>query len=277
MENNNMNNNDIDNNFENQQTENNNKNTKTLKTIILCSLAIITIFCIFYGTYRFTGKVKHNVEKIFNGEGINIGDFITNWNNDSDDEDNFSRAKTIDTSIEAFSKLDINAKVMAVTIKSGDQYHLYFSYNKEKIKPTYQIENGTLTIRQPAFSNNTGNINCKLEITVPRYTKLNDVDIELNVGEINLKGFDCDTLDITNNVGEIDIKDINFEEIDAKSNVGEISIKTMLPIEEYSLDLTTNIGEISVDGNSYRHHCSTKGSTSKKITAENNVGEIDID
>lgn len=279
MENKNMNkleNNDLENNnLHNTEMKNSNKNLHTTKAIILCVLAIITIFCIFFGTYRFSGNVKKRFINFFNGDEKYIEDFFDSFDDDFDDNLTFENNK-IDTTLEAFSNIKINSKVMSVTIKNGDQYHLYCTYNRDKLKPEYKVENNTLIIYQQGIKNN-GNIKCNVLITVPRSTQLNTTEIELNVGEIILSGFDCENLKITNNVGEIDIRNINFEDLNAQTNVGEISVNTMLPIDEYKITATTNIGDVKVDGFNARKTYSQKGTTNKSIYLNTNVGEIDID
>lgn len=268
--------------------ENNNKNNR-IKAAILFVLTIITVVCIIVGTTRFTGNVKSNIKNSLKEHGITINGFDWDW--DFDDEDDFIEiegkdgkdgntsvrgAKSVFSNLDAFTNLKIDAKVMSVTIKNGDKFNYCCRYNKDKLKPEVTNENGTLKIVQNGYKNNNGNLKCNLEITVPRYTQLDDVCLELNVGEINLEGFDCDTLKVTNNVGEIDIEDINFEELEAKTNVGELSIRTMSSLDEYKINAETNIGELRIGNKDYRHSYSQNGSTSKRINAVTNVGEVSV-
>lgn len=250
-------------------------NKNTIKAVILIVLALITIGSIIFGTYRFTGNVKNNIEKVFNEHGISINGFGSDGYDWEDDNFSDSGNKSIEGS-EEFSNLKIDAKVMSITIKNGDKFNYCCRYNKDKLKPEVTNENGTLKIVQHGYKNNNGNLKCNLEITVPRYTQLDDVYLELNVGEINLEGFDCNTLKVTNNVGEIDIEDINFEELEAKTNVGELSIRTMSSLDEYKINAETNIGELRIGNKNHRHSYSQNGSTSKRIKAVTNVGEVSI-
>lgn len=268
--------------------ENNNKNNR-IKTAILFVLTIITVACIIIGTYRFTGNVKSNIKNSLKEHGITINGFDWDW--DFDDEDDFIEiegkdgkdgntsvrgAKSVFSNLDAFTNLKIDAKVMSVTIKNGDTLSYSCKFNKDKLKPEVTNENGTLTIKQRGFNHNNGNLNCNLVITVPRYTQLDDVDITLNVAEVDLQGFDCNEIKVTNNVGEINVKDVNFEDLDVKTNVGEINVNTLSPIDEYTINASTNVGEVNVDGRGYRKNASLDGNTSKKISVETNVGEVNI-
>lgn len=266
--------------------ENNNKNNR-IKAAILFVLTIITVACIIIGTYRFTGNVKSNIKNSLKEHGITINGFDWDWDYDDeyDGEDgadgkdgntSVSGAKSVSSNLDAFTNLKIDAKVMSVTIKNGDNFSYSCKFNKDKLKPEVTNENGTLTIKQRGFKRNNGNLNCNLVITVPRYTQLDDVDITLNVAEIDLQGFDCNEIKVTNNVGEINVKDVNFEDLDVKTNVGEINVNTLSPIDEYTINASTNVGEVNVDGRGYRKNASLDGNTSKKILAETNVGEVNI-
>lgn len=246
----------------------NKDNNKTIKNVILIVLALITIACIVIGSYRFTKSAKNSLSKAFKELGMAI--------NLSDDDEKIYLGSNLDTNLEAFSELQIDAKVMSVTIMNGPNYSLKCNYNKEKAKPKYMVENGVLRIRQDNFKSNTGNLKCDLVITVPRSIKIDDVDINLNVGEISLEGFNCDNLNVTNNVGEIEIRDINFEQVKAHANVGEISIRTMSPVDEYEIEAQTNVGEVNVNGKNHKREYSQKGVIAKKISAKTNVGEVRI-
>lgn len=257
--------------------ENNNKNNR-IKAAILFVLTIITVACIIIGTYRFTGNVKSNIKNSLKEHGITINGFDWDWDYDDEYDGNSSvrGAKSVSSSLDAFTNLKIDAKVMSVTIKNGDTLSYSCKFNKDKLKPEVTNENGTLIIKQQGFNHNNGNLNCNLVITVPRYTKLDNVDLKLNVGEIDLQGFDCTEIEVINNVGEIDINDINFEKLEAQTNVGELSIKTMEPLDDYKIEAETNVGELNVSGRTYKHKYSQSGSTSKRINAKSNVGEIRI-
>lgn len=268
--------------------ENNNKNNR-IKAAILFVLTIITVVCIIVGTTRFTGNVKSNIKNSLKEHGITINGFDWDW--DFDDEDDFIEiegkdgkdgntsvrgAKSVFSNLDAFTNLKIDAKVMSVTIKNGDTLSYSCKFNKDKLKPEVTNENGTLTIKQRGFKHNNGNLNCNLVITVPRYTQLDDVDITLNVAEVDLQGFDCNEIKVTNNVGEINIEDVNFEELNAQTNVGELSIRTMASLEEYEINAETNVGELRVGNETIKRSYSQDGTTSKKIKAVTNVGEVHI-
>lgn len=236
------------------------------KTVILIILTVITITCIFYGIYKQNEKFKESIDNsCFN---YSFFGFSSN-NNKNYKESNLS------TNLETFNSIELNAKVMAVTIKQGSTFHLTCNSNRESLIPEYYISNGILYIKQNKSSNN-GNNNCELELTIPRFTQFDKVNITTNVGEISLQDFDCQKLEIENHVGQIDISEINFDVLSAKSNVGEINIQTISEIQDYSIDADTNIGVINIENSNSNKKYSHNGNTPKTIKVFTNIGEINI-
>lgn len=264
------------------------------KTVILIVCAVITIACMIFGTYKHFGNFERKLSDLFDGH-VHIGsdgfdgkdgwsfcdsddyDFDDDWEFDSDDKkSNTKSSGEIDADLEGINNIEIDARVATIRIMNGNNYHLHCTYNKERYKPEYKVEGDKLIIRQHGGKNNSGNIKCKIEITVPRNAYFNMVDVQCNVGEMSVEGFDCKNLRIINNVGEISVRDITFDDLRAETNVGEVSIKTSDPLRVYKIDAETNIGEVSIDGSNYKRSFSQKGTTDKRISAKTNVGEVSI-
>lgn len=243
------------------------------KTIYLIGLAVITIAAIIYGTnYRFKKfnndfkDFKEGMKSIFEDDGNMSFSFNTEISNFKE---------TIDSDIDEFKDIKLNVKVSEVIIEEeGTKFHFYATYNRENLKPDFKIENGTLYVNQNKGSKN-GNNNCKIIITVPRFTDLENVDVTVNVGELDISNIRCEKAKLKTNVGEIDINDVHFTKLDVENNVGEIDIHTVYGIDEYSLDLETNIGEVNVDGKTHKHY-TQKANGEMYIHAKSNVGEISI-
>lgn len=253
------------------------------KSIYLIILAVITIAAIIFGTnYRFKKfdsdfkDIKDEIKSF-----IEDGDINFSFNSDDDDDDfNFSydinsEKSNITVRGQEFSKIKMDVKVSSVTIEEGDDYSFRADFNRPSLKPEYTITNGELYVTQKSV-HKSGNNNCHIVITVPRFTQLEKLDVTVNVGELNIRNLSFYEGNITNNVGEIDVKNVTFDNLDVVNNVGEIDIYPTEDFEEYSLDLETNIGEVHVDGNNHKKQYSSKGTTDKYIRAKTNVGEISI-
>lgn len=252
------------------------------KSIYLIILAIITIAAIIFGTnYRFR-KFDSDFKDFKEGIKSLIEDGDIDFSVDSDDDGDFSfsydshsEKNNIAVRGQEFSKIKMDVKVSSVTIEEGNEYSFRADFNRPSLKPEYTITNGELYVTQKSV-HKSGNNNCHIVITVPRFTQLEKLDVTVNVGELNMRNLSFIEGNITNNVGEIDVKNVTFDNLDVENNVGEIDIYPTADFEEYSLDLETNIGEVHVDGNNHKKQYSSKGTTDKYIRAKTNVGEISI-
>lgn len=204
-------------------------------------------------------------------------DFDEDYDDDNDWSDtNSSSKKMIKEELDSFTKLDLDANIMRVTIRQGDSYKLECSYNKEKLRPDFKVLDGELRIIQHIKKSNSGNNKCNLILTLPRDANLSEADINVNVGEIIIENMEIDDLDAKTDVGNLSIVDTAFKELDAETNVGELKIKTLNSLEEYDMDLKTDIGELSVGDKELRHSYRQKGSENLKISARTNVGSLKI-
>ena len=238
------------------------------KKTYLIIIWTITLFVIIFSSYHYVKQFKNE----YGDFRTQIKEFFSDYD-DEDDEDNedddfewnedsssdsIKGQKNINTSLDEFSKIKLEGNIMELTIKEGSDYHLECAFNKEKLKPAFEVSNGLLKINQNVKGRLHGNNHCKLILTVPAQTKLSSTDINVNVGSIMLKNMD-------------------FKTLDTETNVGEILIKTRNGISEYSLDVNTDVGEVSIDDNSYKHSYKRSVPGSKEINATTNVGTISVE
>lgn len=258
------------------------------KKIYLITIWTITLFVIIFSSYRYAkefraeyGDLKFQIREFLHGFEDGYEDeeeckSYKNWDED-DSSDMIKGAKNIETNLDEFSKIRVQANVMSLTIKEGSDYRLECIYNKEILKPEYEVSNGLLQIRQNVKRNLHGNSHCKLILTIPSSANISKAEVEVNVGEVSLKDFKCDNLEVETNVGSLSIRDINFNKLDAETNVGELIIKTPEDISNYNLDLQTDLGELKVGDKHYKHSYEHSSSGNKKIKARTNVGELSLE
>lgn len=243
------------------------------KTIFLIILVAITVACIFYGTKRHFG----NHVKFFDHGLINIelGDDGFEDEKDSDDDGEVSRS--INQTLEKFSNIKIDSAIMEIRIETGDSFGIQGSWNKSWLRPEVSVNNGTLTVVQKGRKrNSTGNNNCHITIILPNDTKLKDITIDSNVGEIRFRKFDAEDIQINLNVGEINLRDVNFENVSIDNNVGEVSVDTDLNLDDYDISLSTDVGQVNYNGRSYKRSYNQRGSSKNRIKIDTNVGEISV-
>lgn len=240
------------------------------KTVLLIVLGVITIFCICYGTY----KHLKGFDAIFK-DGINISFDDDEYDNDEKNDGKYS----IDEKIEKFSSIRLNAAVMGITIEQGDEFRIESSFNKEILRPVFSINGNQLVVTQGRRKQqgiNMGSQNCRTVITIPSGTSLSSIDIDSNVGNVRLREIDAEDIDVNLNVGEIDVRNVDFTEINCNTNVGEISINPVSKLNEYDINASTDVGEIRINGRNYKKRYNSSGNGHKKIKANTNVGEINV-
>ncbi len=211
-----------------------------------------------------------------NGIHFHVTDGNWNASHKSEREHDSKHAEKIDESLMQFEKISVSSNVMELTVKTGSEFHIYSTYNKQKYMPEFNVKNGTLNVSQNFSKSSSGNINCKVEITVPQNAVLKNVDIKNNVGEINLKNFEANEIKAETNVGEINAENLDFNTLKLESNVGEISIKTLESLDTYNIAAKTDVGVVSVEGRNLKHRYEQNNSSKKSIKAAANVGEIRI-
>ena len=240
------------------------------KTVLLIVLGVITIFCICYGTY----KHLKGFDAIFK-DGINISFDDDEYDNDEKNDGKYS----IDEKLEKFSSIRLNVAVMGITIEQGDEFRIESSFNKEILRPVFSINGNQLVVTQGRRKQqgiNMGSQNCRTVITIPSGTSLSSIDIDSNVGNVRLREIDAEDIDVNLNVGEIDVRNVDFTEINCNTNVGEISINPVSKLNEYDINASTDVGEIRINGRNYKKRYNSSGNGHKKIKANTNVGEINV-
>lgn len=238
------------------------------KTIILIILGVVTVGCIIFGTFRHIGFW---FGKDYDSKGFAV---YNDYDEDADDAD--GKTGRFNQTLNPFSEIKINVSIGAIRIQEGSEYHIESVYNKPFLQPRFEVVNGQLQINQQIKKGKSGNQNCKIVITVPPRTDIKLIDIESNVGDVDVRDITGDELEVSLNVGEVELHNIDFNDIDVNNNVGEVSIRLTDDVDNYTLRLSSDIGAVSVKGNSYKHHYESKGDTSKKISASTNVGAVSV-
>lgn len=261
------------------------------KNIFLIILAVVTIFCIVFGTFHHLGFSRKGYSSVASSIRNSLRHGRLNFHFDDLDDDDFDDnddledfdfesedSKNFDTeTIGEFSELDVNLRVGGIKIERGNKWEIKANYSKEYLKPSYTLKNRRLSISQPGYKNkNVGNNKCNIVITVPFGTELDKLSMSIDVGAVELSGFDIKKGSIDTDVGAIEIKNVGFEDLDLDSDVGAISIELVEPLETYNITVNSDLGGIVVDEKNVRRHYSQKGTSNKKLRIDTDVGGIEI-
>lgn len=247
------------------------------KTIFLIILGVVTIGCIIYGTLYHIGGGLKNLKRsgfIVTDDGKD-GGFSFHFDFEDDEETNDEH--NLNQKLQAFSKIKIDSAIMEIRIEEGKDFYISSNWNREWLRPELSVNNGVLNVIQKSNrKNKAGTNNCRVTVTVPADTKLGDIDIDSNIGEIKLRKLEAENVSINLNVGEISLRDVNFENVTIDNNVGEVSVDTDANLDDYDISLSTDVGQVNYNGRSYKRSYNQNGSGKNRIKINTNVGEINV-
>ncbi len=194
------------------------------------------------------------------------------------EEDTSDNKKYFEEELSEFSSIKVDSDIMTVHIKQGSSYGLNCTYSKSILKPVISLQNGQLFVTQNLPVNYLpANLKCTLEITVPRFSSLNQIEITTDIGEMNLEDMTVKKLETKSDVGAIRIKNVEFNSLDAHSDVGAINISLLDSVDNYSMDVESDVGAVNVASKKVKHNSFSQNSGSgKSITVSTNVGAINI-
>ena len=158
--------------------------------------------------------------------------------------------KTGEQEVGAFSNIDITTSAADLTIVEGDSYKVKYKLY-ENVEPTIGVENDTLKISVKDDRGTVLNIlttddnSPKIEITVPKGTKLFDVSINTDAGDLNIDGFTIATLNIESDAGDFNLKNLTSTSIKIKADAGDLDLADTTT-ERFEIE--SNAGDINVTG-----------------------------
>ena len=259
------------------------------KNIFLIIITCVTVFCILLGSFihlsyqkpliRSTGKtISRAIRDGLRGVKNDIrDDFDNDYDEDLDEDfgeafdedfdgDSDTGTQKFSSQLEIFDTIEIDGKVMGVTIERGNRYEISGSYVRNALKPNYSVSGGTLRITQPKYRNKlVPNGNCKIVIVVPFGIQMDSIDINVDVGAVELKGIDVLDITVKTDVGAIAVSNVEFRDLKADSDVGAISVEVTKPLSEYNVDIKSDVGGIQVNNQNCKRKYSASGTTNKRI------------
>ena len=213
-------------------------------------------------------------------------------------------------------KLDLKACEVAFEVKDGSGL-MGIEYSGDKrLKPEVTFENGKLVATQKnkqSFSFYSIN-SPRLTITLGTDVYLDNLEMNINAGDINMKNvkgdylfgdfnagniviknctfnkadLDADTgniqiddssfkiLKIDTNAGNVQIHDTDLETVEVNSDFGNVEIKGLDDVDAYDIDCDVDAGSIQVGRSSSGRHYSSKGTGAGSIKVEVDAGNIEI-
>ena len=206
---------------------------------------------------------------------------------------------TISEKLENFDKITLNIDTMDLEIKTGDTYQLDATYLKEG-GFSYEVKKGELVVKQSiehrslfGFNNKIG----KMTLYIPEGKSLENMDIEMGIGEAHIDNMVTDAFELKGGVGEVVINNLVSQDTDTKIGVGDVKIqgdlKGKTSIEggigsfylelvgaekEYNYNIKKGLGETRINNRTYEGFGDTTedNDAANQITIDSGIGEIKI-
>ncbi|CAK1225746.1 Fusaric acid resistance protein-like (YvlB) [Fructobacillus evanidus] len=167
--------------------------------------------------------------------------------------------------------VQVDTNSFDIVVKSGDQYSVQEIDSADHAVFETKVENQQLIIsKKSKKGNNYQSGEPRLEITIPRNTKLQKMTIQSENGDIKLKDISTNQVQLTNTNGDIELKQVT---IDGGGNVtnknGDIEVEqSQLPIVEAE----TKSGSLSMKR---AYHVSYGDGANLHLM--NQSGDVDLD
>ena len=265
---------------------------RTTYLIIIASITVLCIICGAYFNLRHTGssirRAKRAIKNSFKYNYDYDYDYDDNYTDlkfdDYDDDDDFDDDDLGDETtafdskeLEPFHTVSIEGDILAIEFVRGSSYSISAKYNNSRLRPEYALKNGKLYIEQNlAKKKMVGNNDCKVKITVPFPVTLDSMDIDINVGAVEIHGFGADSVSIHTDVGAVEITKFDFRDMYIKSEVGAVSVELIDEVKDYEMNLSSNLGAIQVENRSVKRKFSQKGTNGKSLRIKTNIGGVEV-
>lgn len=255
------------------------------KNVYLTILTIITVFCIIIGSvYHILGWGFSFLDALFD---------LPHFSFEKESAGPLSDSGEIE--LDDFTSIDADVYVMDLTIESADRASISFS-GHSKLKPKYEVKNGTLILTQGNFRNMWGNKKCSVTVTVPYDQFCDMLDIRMDVGNIDITDIGGETLELSADVGDIDISSCSFHSMDVQSDVGDIDVdhcdflamnidcsvgdicvNSAADLSDYYIDISTSFGDVEYNDREYHRSFSQNGSANgQEVVISNDTGDVEL-
>ena len=180
-------------------------------------------------------------------------------------------------------EISLDVELGQVTLQRGAEFKVDYNY-PEKYAPKIEMKNETLEITEKGkkFTPSSGH-EFYLNITVPSNAELRNVDMEINLGELNIDGLTSDRISVEGDCGALKITNCNAENADFQADLGDIEISGC---SFRSLKSEADLGDINVQGDFDSVYCrcdmgdidinTVKNESDIDITAKCSLGDVKV-
>lgn len=199
-----------------------------------------------------------------------------------------------------FSSLDINLDLGSVTIAAADDYGVVIDTWGAGYQVDHWYSGDTLTIESKGSSTHLPDCGCSVTVYVPAGVWLENLYVDLDLGDLTLAGIQAEyadidldlgsltgealtvktTLDVEANLGEVNLYGDLGEYVDISADLGSVQLGLSKPASDYCWELEADMGSITVDGKNQHTNDDGKvtgGSGNRTIEVDASLGSITLD
>lgn len=237
------------------------------KVIFIIVMCLLTAGAIVFGTLCFVGENF--------GEALHFPKWLVSVNTVIGDTKVVSEEKEL----EDFTSIVVDADIADIEIEYGEEFKYKYKCT-DVLVPTITVEDKVLKVKQNKKTNRiVGNTKSQIVITVKKDVQLEDCDLTVDVGNLEISEVAMKHLEMDCAVGNIEVRNSKIDKVDAKADVGNVQISLADGIQGYSIDLQVDVGEMSCDGDRKRgqnYHYSVDDESSKYIKVSADCGNINV-
>lgn len=226
--------------------------------------------------------------------------------------------------VEPFSSIDLDCDMGSVELIRSDNFSVELNYDKKIGAPEVEVEGGTLAVTSQAHRDwwfdlsifkGRDYADTKVKIYYPEGTVFKNVQLENDMGDLNLKGIQAENVDVASNCGDVkldgviadslridcdmgstDARNIQTKGVDVEANMGNVKLagalggitkiscdmgecvlETELDKKSYSIHTDIDMGDCSIDGQDVGSaHTIVNDAAENKIEVESNAGDVEI-
>lgn len=268
-----------------------------MKKVYIAILSIITVVCIIVGTVYHVGGFLSNFS-FFGHEIVLDKDF-----------DSTKVSETKDLTISGSQvRILLTGSVMDFTLEKGSSFQASYECARSLV-PDIQVKTGQNATEQviitqaDSFKNLGNRMKCDLTITVPEDVEIVDLQVELDLGNMDISQIEADTADIRLDLGDLDVKncsftkstietdlgdmkiadsnlgnatvesdlgnvkvlDCEFEDLEVVADLGNIEVKSKTDLTDFQIQAEVDMGNLEINGKNYKEAYEQAGSDGRLI------------
>ncbi len=171
-----------------------------------------------------------------------------------------------------------------IWLQEGSEFSVSLDWNLKNYAMSYQVEDGILKVGDESWGNVNANtdIACKVLITVPSGTALDEIELSTDMGDIEVDAaITAREASISTNLGDVACRNLQAMELDAESDLGDVKLHLPSVREDYTWDLETSLGDLILGGEKQSGGMGTitncGGAGKNMVEASTSLGNVEVD